>query len=56
MKQLYINSQSPLEKKKYRTLLQTILLPKLSEMLTYLRKNYGEEIFQEYEKLIKENT
>ena len=44
------------KKTKYKTLLQSIVLPNLLEMLTYLRDNYGEDVFHEYEQLIKENT
>lgn len=56
MYQLCISAETSSEKTKYKTLLQSIVLPNLLEMLTYLRDNYGEDVFHEYEQLIKENT
>lgn len=56
MYQLCISAETPSEKNKYKTLLQSIVLPNLGEMLSYLRDNYGEDVFHEYEQLIKENT
>ena len=51
-----ISAETSSEKNKYKTLLQSIVLPNLWEMLSYLRDNYGEDVFHEYEQLIKENT
>ena len=42
--------------KKYKNILLDVIAPKMDEMLCAIRENYGEEIFMDYEKLIKENT
>ena len=45
-----------LEKSKYKQIIQTIILPKLDEALTMIKLNYGDNIYKQYEELIKENT
>ena len=54
MSQLHDNSTSQAEKKKYKYLINSIIIPKMDEMLTCLKKNYGEEVFIQYEQLIEE--
>lgn len=53
---LYQKTDERDEKARYRKLLQTVILPKMDEMLQCIRETYGEEAFRQYEKLIKENT
>ncbi len=55
-KGLYQNTEHPKEKAKYKKMLQELILPKLNEMLMQLKENYGDDVFYEYEMLIKENT
>jgi hypothetical protein len=52
---LYNTVTNDLEKQKYKKLLMEIIIPNLDEMLFYLKRDYGEEVFHEYEQLIKEN-
>lgn len=56
MKALYMNAANKLERNKYKELIRQIVAPKMSEMLDCLRDTYGEEIYQQFEQLIKENT
>lgn len=56
MKNLYKNADSKLEKMKYKTLITDIIIPKLDEMLTCIRTTYGDDMFSDYEKLLKEYT
>ena len=51
---LYREVGSPLEKAKYRNIATTVLLPKLDEMLTCIRQQYGKETFTQYEEYLKE--
>lgn len=41
---------------KYKTLITDIIIPKLDEMLTCIRTTYGDDMFSDYEKLLKEYT
>ena len=45
-----------LEKAKYKNIIKNVVLPKMSEMLSAIRELYGEEVYRDYEELIKENT
>lgn len=56
IKNLYFSTKDPLEKAKYQNLLKNIILPKMDEMLFSIKELYGEEVFKDYETLIKENT
>ena len=56
LKGLYHTTESPLEKAKYKNILQNVVLPKLDEMLMAIKELYGDEVFANYEQLIKENT
>ena len=56
IKDLYISTENSLERNKYKTLLKTIVVPKMDEMLSAIKELYGEEVFKDYELLIKENT
>lgn len=56
IKNLFLSSEDSLEKAKYKNILQNIVLPKMDEMLTTIRELYGENVFNDYETLIKENT
>ena len=56
IKNLFLSSEDSLEKAKYKNILQNIVLPKMDEMLTTIRELYGEDVFNDYETLIKENT
>ncbi|MCR5746107.1 MAG: hypothetical protein K6G03_00180 [Lachnospiraceae bacterium] len=56
IKGLYLNTEAKLEKTKYKYLLTSVVIPKLDEMLSVIRESYGEEVFKDYESLIKENT
>lgn len=53
---LYRTVTDPREKNKYRQMLENIILPKMNEMLCCIKDEYGKEIFQQYEQMIKENT
>lgn len=56
IRNLYSSTKDTLEKAKYKNILLDVIAPKMDEMLCAIRENYGEEIFMDYEKLIKENT
>ena len=56
MMNLYQDTDSKLEKKKYKKLITKVVVPHMDEMLTCIRETYGEEVFHQYEQLIKENT
>ncbi len=56
MKDLYLNATDKLEKTKYKKLITQVITPKMNEMLECLKKTYGDDIYQQYEQLIKENT
>lgn len=44
------------EKQKAKYMLKEFVIPKLNEMLTEIKENYGEETYKQYEQLLKENT
>ena len=46
--------QLKISMKKYLMLLKTVIVPKLDEMLYCIRNDYGEEVFEQYEGLIRE--
>lgn len=54
IKELLPQINSDLEKKKYKELLSNILFPKLDEILYVLKQNYGDEVFKQYENMMKE--
>ncbi len=56
MKVLKFNVKDELEKNKYEKLVNTVLLPKIGEMLTAIREQYGEKAYNDYAELLKENT
>lgn len=56
IKSLYYSTESSLEKTKYKNLLLSVVAPKMDEMLSAIKDLYGEEVFKDYETLIKENT
>lgn len=56
IRNLYSSTKDTLEKAKYKNILLDVIAPKMDEMLCAIRENYEEEIFMDYEKLIKENT
>jgi len=56
LRSLYFSTENTLEKAKYKKLIQEIVLPKMDEMLSVIKELYGDEVFNDYEKLIKENT
>ena len=56
IRDLYHSTEDWLEKNKYKTLLQTIIVPKMDEMLSSIKEISGEETYKNYESLIKENT
>lgn len=55
LKCLYDNCTNDLEKKKYKSLLTDTVIPQMDEMLCCIKDNYGEEVYLQYEQLIKEN-
>ncbi len=56
MKGLYSSTDDALEKAKYKKLLLEVIAPKMDEMLYVIKENYGDETFNDYENMIKENT
>ena len=56
LKNLYSNVNNDIEKKKYKKLITKIILPKIDEMLYCIQKDYGQEVFEQYETMIKEYT
>lgn len=56
MMNLYQDTDSRFEKKKYKKLITEVVVPNMDEMLSCIRETYGEEVFRQYEQLIKENT
>lgn len=54
MRHLYRSVSDDTEKEKYAYLVKTVLLPKLQETLECLRKDYGQEIYDQYSEYIKE--
>ncbi|MBE5870979.1 MAG: hypothetical protein E7294_06955 [Lachnospiraceae bacterium] len=56
IRNLYSSTKDTLEKTKYKKILIDIIAPQMDEMLCAIRENYGEDVFLDYERLIKENT
>lgn len=56
LRNLYATSTNTLEKLKYKKIITTIVLSKLSETLELLKNNYGEEVYKQFERMIQENT
>ena len=56
LNRLYRTTGNALEKAKYKNIIKNVVLPKMSEMLSAIRELYGEEVYRDYEELIKENT
>ena len=56
LKGLYLSADTPLEKAKYKNILGNVVITKIDEMLEAIKELYGEEVFNDYETLIKENT
>lgn len=54
LKFLYEKTSESSEKSKYKQLLMRLVIPKLDEILHCIKENYGEEVFHQYEELIKE--
>lgn len=52
---LYKSTNDALEKTKYLNIITEVILPKIDEMLSNIKELYGEEIFSQYENLLKEN-
>ena len=53
IRNLYSSTKDTLEKAKYRKILIDIIAPQMDEMLCTIRENYGEDVFMDYERLIK---
>jgi hypothetical protein len=56
MKKLYETVDNPVEKTKYKKLIQQLILPKMNEILYALKTDYGEEVYRDFEQMIRENT
>lgn len=56
LRELYKNSDDAHERNKYKKLITTLIVPKMDEMLYCIRRDYGDEAFEQYEIMIKENT
>lgn len=56
LRNLYETSNSKLEKSRYKKIITTIVLPTLSETLELIKINYGDEVYEQYERMIQENT
>lgn len=56
LKGLYFSTDNPFEKAKYKNILENVVISKMDEMLDAIYELYGEEVFKDYETLIKENT
>ncbi len=54
MKTIYDNGTDDLEKDKCKHFINTIIVPSLDLMLFSIRKDYGDETFEQYSSLIKE--
>lgn len=52
---LYDSVHNGKEKEKYKNILTQIIIPKFDELLTCIREQYGQEVFETYEEIIKEN-
>lgn len=56
MYQLYNSVEDLMEKEKYKKLLMQVILPEFDELLVCIKEQYGEDIFKDYEEIIRENT
>lgn len=56
LRNLYATTTITLEKTKYKKIITTIVLPKLSETLEQIKINYGNEVYEQFERMIQENT
>ena len=52
---LYDSIHEGKEKEKYKNILTQIIIPKFDELLTCIKKQYGQEVFETYEEIIKEH-
>ena len=52
---LYNDSDDTIEKKKYRSLIEMAILPRLQETLECLRKQYGQKTYEDFSQLLKDN-
>ena len=56
MRNLYQKVANKAEKQKYKALIQELILPKMNEILYCLKTEYGEDVYHDFEDMIKENT
>ena len=56
MYDLYKQITDDKEKLKYKNLLEQIVIPQIDELLFCIKEQYGEEIYNDYERIIKELT
>lgn len=52
---LYKDSDDKIEKKKYSSLIEMAILPRLQETLECLRKQYGQKTYEDFSQLLKDN-
>ena len=52
---LYNSVDNSMEKVKYKNLLTQVVIPEFDELLVCIREQYGEEVYNDYEMIIKEN-
>lgn len=55
-KTLYETSKDPLEKEKYKQLACTLILPKMNEMLTCLKQDYGKDCYDQYVEILRKHS
>ena len=53
MADIYKNSNHPLERKKYKKMIRDVIVPKLEEMLIQLKDTYGDDVYNDYSKMVK---
>ena len=56
MRNLHHKVANKAEKQKYKALIQQLILPKMNEILYCLKNEYGEDVYRDFEEMIKENT
>ena len=56
MRNLYQKVANKAEKQKYKALIQELILPKMNEILYCLKTEYGEDVYHDFEDMIRENT
>lgn len=56
LRNLYRTAKTPQEKAKYKNLLNNVVIEKLDEMLSVIRMLYGEEMYNNYNQILQENT